>query len=154
MTVHRSCQPQDPECDRADDQARGGDGGDRAARAAIGTSRAGRDYAPVTLRGVFNAAVTEARRLSVYIERGTEWLREIGRRAREPAARIAGLAEVAAQTLRQAAQERHAAEAARQERQARELARQAVKPEPTIVPKQSIKVPSIVALSKGRGFSR
>ncbi len=118
----------------------------------------GKDYEPVTLRGVFNAAVTEARRLSVYIERGSEWLREIGRRAREPAARIAGLAEVAAQTLRQAAQERQAAEAAReklrQERHASELARQAVKPEPTIVPKLGIKGPSIATPSKGRGFSR
>ncbi len=114
---------------------------------------AGRDYAPVTLRGVFNAAVTEARRLSVYIERGSEWLREIGRRAREPAARIAGLAEVAAQTLRQAAQERQAAEMARQERQAREVARQVVKPEQTIVA-PSIEGPGIAGPSKERGFSR
>jgi len=84
------------------------------------------------------------------------WLREIGRRAREPAARIAGLAEVAAQTLRQAAQERQAAEAARekvgQERHASELARQAVKPEPTIAP--GIEGPGITGPSRGRGFSR
>lgn len=72
-----------------------------------------REYTPVTLRGAFNAVVEETRKLSVYIERGVEWLREAGERLREPVVRIAGLAQVAAETTRERAAEQRAAELAR-----------------------------------------
>ena len=70
----------------------------------------GRDYEPVTLRGMFNAVVEEGRKLSVYVERGREWLREVAARARatiapSPSLDIAGLARAAGQTMRQADQQ-------------------------------------------------
>lgn len=42
--------------------------------------REGRDYAPVTRVGQHNAGVLEQRSLRQYIERGTEWLRDVGQR--------------------------------------------------------------------------
>jgi hypothetical protein len=52
-------------------------------RAERQAQREGRDYAPVTLVGQHNAGVIEQRGLRQYIERGTDWLRDVGQRVSE-----------------------------------------------------------------------
>ena len=49
-------------------------------RAEREAQREGRDYAPATKVGRHNAGVLERRGLRQYIDRGTEWLRDVGQR--------------------------------------------------------------------------
>ena len=81
--------------------------------------REGRDYAPVTRVGQHNADVLQRRGLRQYIERGTEW-------AREMTQRVAGRLHGFAATLSGAVdRDRHeAAEAQRREQLAAERARE------------------------------
>ncbi len=65
---------------------------------------AGEERQAVTPRGQMNEAIQEARGLGVYIERGREWLREVGGRLRQgpglAARSMAGLVQGAARTMR------------------------------------------------------
>lgn len=58
----------------------------------------------MTPRGQMNEAIHETRGLGIYIERGREWLREVGGRVREradlAARSMAGLVQGAARTMR------------------------------------------------------
>lgn len=79
----------------------------------------------MTLRGMFNVVVEEGRKLSAYVERGREWLREVAARARatiapSPSLDIAGLARAAGQTMRQADQQSAPGVAPRQQRHTRD----------------------------------
>ena len=67
-------------------------------RAAYAQQMAGEEPHAVTPRGQMNEAIREARGLGVYIERGREWLHEVGDRLRERA-------EVAAHTMADFARE-------------------------------------------------
>ena len=58
-------------------------------RAEREAQREGRDYAPVTKVGQHNAGVLERRGLRQYIDRGTDWLRDVGQRV---AGRLHGFA--------------------------------------------------------------
>lgn len=89
----------------------------KAERAA---SRVGRDYAPVTEVARHNAAVLEKRGLRLYIERGTEWLREVGQQVEQFGRRLydiaAGMSGAIERDQRAAAE----AERVRQEQERRE----------------------------------
>ena len=65
---------------------------------------AGEEPRAVTPRGQMNEAIHETRGLGIYIERGREWLREVGGRVREradlAARSMAGLVQGAARTMR------------------------------------------------------
>ena len=67
-------------------------------RASYAQQMAGEEPHAVTPRGQMNEAIREARGLGVYIERGREWLHEVGDRLRERA-------EVAAHTMADLARE-------------------------------------------------
>ena len=79
--------------------------------------REGRDYAPVTRVGQHNADVLERRGLRQYIERGTEW-------AREMTQRVAGKLHGFAATLSGAVDRDRAAEAQQREQLQQERVRQ------------------------------
>src|SRR3546814_3350945 len=89
-------------------------------------AREGRAYEPVTAVGQHNAGVVERAGLRQYIERGTEWLRDMGQRIagrlHDVAASLSGAVErdrreAAEVQLAREAQERLAADRARQEAQ-------------------------------------
>ena len=96
-------------------------------------AREGRAYEPVTAVGQHNAGVVERAGLRQYIERGTEWLRDMGQRIagrlHDVAASLSGAVErdrreaAEAQRAREA-QERLAADRARQEAQERQQVRE------------------------------
>ncbi|WP_066522302.1 MobQ family relaxase [Sphingobium cloacae] len=96
-------------------------------------AREGRAYEPVTAVGQHNAGVVERAGLRQYIERGTEWLRDVGQRIagrlHDVAASLSGAVErdrreaAEAQRAREA-QERLAADRARQEAQERQQVRE------------------------------
>ncbi len=96
-------------------------------------AREGRAYEPVTAVGQHNAGVVERAGLRQYIERGTEWLRDVGQRIagrlHDVAASLSGAVErdrreaAEAQRAREA-QERLAADRARQEAQERQQMRE------------------------------
>src|SRR3546814_19913746 len=95
-------------------------------------AREGRAYEPVTAVGQHNAGVVERAGLRQYIERGTEWLRDMGQRIagrlHDVAASLSGAVErdrreAAEVQLARQAQERPAADRARQEAQARQQVR-------------------------------
>ncbi len=90
-------------------------------RAERQAQREGRDYAPVTLVGQHNAAVIEQRGLRQYIERGTDWLRDVGQRVSE---RLHGFAATLSGAVDR--DRREATEAQRREQLAAERARLAV----------------------------
>ena len=96
-------------------------------------AREGRAYEPVTAVGQHNAGVVERAGLRQYIERGTEWLRDVGQRIagrlHDVAASLSGAVErdrrEAAEVQRaREAQERLAADRARQEAQERQQVRE------------------------------
>jgi hypothetical protein len=87
-------------------------------RAEREAQRDGRDYAPVTRVGKHNAGVLEQRSLRQYIERGTEWLRDVGQRV---SSRLHGFAATLSGAVDR--DRREAAEAQRREQLAVELAR-------------------------------
>lgn len=89
-------------------------------RAEREASRAGRDYNPVTKVGQHNADALEKRSLRLYIERGAEWLREVGHQVEQFGRKLYGLAASMSGAIE--SDQRAAAEAERarqeQERQA------------------------------------
>ena len=96
-------------------------------------AREGRAYEPVTAVGQHNAGVVERAGLRQYIERGTEWLRDVGQRIagrlHDVAASLSGAVErdrreAAEVQLAREAQERLAADRARQEAQERQQVRE------------------------------
>src|SRR3546814_546929 len=96
-------------------------------------AREGRAYEPVTAGGQHNAGVVERAGLRQYIERGTEWLRDMGQRIagrlHDVAASLSGAVErdrreAAEVQLAREAQERLAADRARQEAQERQQVRE------------------------------
>ena len=96
-------------------------------------AREGRAYEPVTAVGQHNAGVVERAGLRQYIERGTEWLRDVGQRIagrlHDVAASLSGAVErdrrEAAEVQRaREAQERLAADRARQKAQERQQVRE------------------------------
>ena len=96
-------------------------------------AREGRAYEPVTAVGQHNAGVVERAGLRQYIERGTEWLRDMGQRIagrlHDVAASLSGAVErdrreAAEVQLAREAQERLAADRARQEAQERQQVRE------------------------------
>src|SRR3546814_14723997 len=96
-------------------------------------AREGRAYEPVTAVGQHNAGVVERAGLRQYIERGTEWLRDMGQRIagrlHDVAASLSGAVErdrraAAEVQLAREAQERLAAARARQEAQERQQVRE------------------------------
>ena len=87
-------------------------------RAAREAQREGRDYAPVTKVGQHNAGVLEQRGLRQYIERGSEWLRDVGQRM---AGRLHGFAATLSGAVER--DRREAADAQRREQLAAERAR-------------------------------
>lgn len=96
-------------------------------------AREGRAYEPVTAVGQHNAGVVERAGLRQYIERGTEWLRDVGQRIagrlHDVAASLSGAVErdrrEAAEVQRaREAQERLAVDRARQEAQERQQVRE------------------------------
>src|SRR3546814_10471120 len=110
---------------------RGAAAGER--RAEEGAAREGRAYGPVTAVGQHNAGVVERAGLRQYIERGTEWLRDMGQRIagrlHDVAASLSGAVErdrreAAEVQLAREAQERLAADRARQEAQERQQVRE------------------------------
>ena len=87
-------------------------------RAEREAQRKGRDYAPVTKVGQHNAGVTERRGLRQYIDRGTDWLRDVGERM---AGRLHGFAATLSGAVDR--DRREAAEAQQREQLAAERAR-------------------------------
>ncbi len=83
--------------------------------------REGRDYAPATKVGQHNAGVLERRGLRQYIERGTEWVRDMSQRA---AGRLHGFAATLSGAVDR--DRREAVETQRREQLAAERARLAV----------------------------
>src|SRR3546814_1640751 len=80
-------------------------------------AREGRAYEPVTAVGQHNAGVVERAGLRQYIERGTEWLRDVGQR-------IAGrLHDVAASLSGSVERDRHEAAEVQLAREAQERLR-------------------------------
>src|SRR3546814_628456 len=105
----------------------------REGRAGQVAAREGRAYGPVTAVGQHNAGVVERAGLRQYIERGTEWLRDMGQRIagrlHDVAASLSGAVErdrreAAEVQLAREAQERLAADRARQEAQERQQVRE------------------------------
>ena len=87
-------------------------------RAEREAQREGRDYAPVTKVGQHNAGVIERRGLRQYIDRGTDWLRDVGERM---AGRLHGFAATLSGAVDR--DRREAAEARQREQLAAERAR-------------------------------
>lgn len=71
-------------------------------RAGCEQAAAGEERQAVTPRGQMNEAIHETRGLGIYIERGREWLREVGDRLRQglTSRSMAGLVQGAARTMR------------------------------------------------------
>ena len=90
-------------------------------RAEREAQREGRDYAPVTKVGQHNAGVIERRGLRQYIDRGTDWLRDVGQRM---AGRLHGFAATLSGAIDR--DRREAAEAQQREQLAAERAHLAV----------------------------
>ncbi|MET3763120.1 MobQ family relaxase [Sphingomonas sp. UYEF23] len=90
-------------------------------RAEREAQREGRAYEPVTEVAQHNAGVLEQRGLRQYIERGSEWLRDMGQRVAE---RLHGFAATLSGAVER--DRREAAEAQQREQLAAERARQAV----------------------------
>lgn len=90
-------------------------------RAEREAQRDGRDYTPVTEVGQHNAGVLEQRGLRQYIERGSEWLRDVGQRLAE---RLHGFAATLSGAVER--DRREAAEAQQRQELAAERARLAV----------------------------
>ncbi|WP_323494283.1 MobQ family relaxase [Sphingomonas sp. 10B4] len=87
-------------------------------RAEREAQRDGREYEPVTKVGQHNAGVLEQRSLRQYIERGSEWLRDVGQRM---AGRLHGFAATLSGAVER--DRREAAEAQQREQLAAERAR-------------------------------
>ena len=87
-------------------------------RAEREAQREGRDYAPVTKVGQHNAGVLERQGLRQYIDRGTDWLRDVGQRM---AGRLHGFAATLSGAVDR--DRREAAEAQQREQLAAERAR-------------------------------
>ncbi len=89
-------------------------------RAERQAQREGRDYAPATKVGQHNAGVLERRGLRQYIDRGTEWLRDVGQRVSH---RLHGFAATLSGAVDR--DRREAADAQRRDQLAAERAREA-----------------------------
>lgn len=89
-------------------------------RAEREAQREGRDYEPATKVGQHNAGVLERRSLRQYIDRGTEWLRDVGQRVSH---RLHGFAATLSGAVDR--DRREAADAQRRDQLAAERAREA-----------------------------
>ena len=89
-------------------------------RAEREAQREGRDYAPATKVARHNAGVLERRSLRQYIDRGTEWLRDVGQRVSH---RLHGFAATLSGAVDR--DRREAADAQRRDQLAAERAREA-----------------------------